>query len=155
MIRALAVLAERLGRCSGSVVESNYNEWVIRQDLKRQIAEKGSGIQELRRLDRRSHGAMVKLMLIDVEIMDFILEMEEGKEEVERLRAFVVQRMKFSERQLEVRNLSPQTISGFIDSWSDRVDGSSIYRKRVHSISPFIRYISMDIEDNLGREGLD
>ncbi|KAF7931819.1 uncharacterized protein EAE98_004555 [Botrytis deweyae] len=117
MIRALAVLAERLGRCSGSVVESNYNEWVIRQDLKRQIAEKGSGIQELRRLDRRSHGAMVKLMLIDAEIMDFILEMEEGKEEVERLRAFVAQRMKFAERQLEGQNLSPQTISGFIDSW--------------------------------------
>ncbi|TGO64808.1 hypothetical protein BCON_0005g00040 [Botryotinia convoluta] len=43
MIGALAVLAEKLRRCSGSVMESNYDEWVIRQDLKRQIVEKGSG----------------------------------------------------------------------------------------------------------------
>ncbi|TGO82625.1 hypothetical protein BPOR_0790g00060 [Botrytis porri] len=47
MIGTLAVLPEKLRRCPESVMESNYDEWVIRQDLKRQIGEKRSGIQEI------------------------------------------------------------------------------------------------------------
>ncbi|KAF7944572.1 uncharacterized protein EAE97_005205 [Botrytis byssoidea] len=95
---ALAAFVERLRRCPGSVAEPNYDERIIRRDLKRQIAEKGSGIQEVQSLSRRSHSAMVKSMVIDTEIMDFILETEEGKKEVERLRAFFAQRLKFAER---------------------------------------------------------
>lgn len=76
MIRALPVLAERLSRCPESVVESNHDERAIRQDFKRQIAEKRCGIQEVRSLNRRSRGAMVKSMVIDAEIMVFILETE-------------------------------------------------------------------------------
>ncbi|KAF7901207.1 hypothetical protein EAF00_003428 [Botryotinia globosa] len=92
MIGALAALVERLSHCPESVPESNYYEQIIRRDLKRQIAEKGSGIQEVRSFNRRSYGAMVKSMVIDAEIMDLILETEEGKKEVEKLRAFFAQR---------------------------------------------------------------
>ncbi|TGO38491.1 hypothetical protein BHYA_0074g00300 [Botrytis hyacinthi] len=79
IVGALAALAERLRRCPGSVVESNYDERVIRQDLKRRIAEKEAGIQEVRSLNRRSHGAMVKSMVIGAEIMDFILETKKSR----------------------------------------------------------------------------
>ncbi|TGO28244.1 hypothetical protein BPAE_0030g00300 [Botrytis paeoniae] len=85
MIRALAVLAERLRCCPGSVAESNYDERFIRQDMKRQIVKEGGGVQELRSLNRRAYGTMGKFMVVDAEIMDFILETEEEEEEVEKL----------------------------------------------------------------------
>ncbi|KAF5874358.1 uncharacterized protein Bfra_004364 [Botrytis fragariae] len=67
------------------------------QDLKRQIAEKGSGIQETQSLNRGSYDAMGKLMVIDTEIMEFLLEAEEGEEKVEKPRAFLTQKTKIAE----------------------------------------------------------